>query len=209
MPSLPLSTHRGNPVDIQRRPVSDLNPSAYNPRKDLQPDDAQYQDIERSLDRFGLIDPLIWNARTGNLVGGHQRLKVLIARGTTEVDVSVVDLSLDDEKALNLALNKVTGLWDDHKLFDVLSDLKGDTLTVTGFDPQELAQLAEALSAKPLYEPKLEPEVPQVAVQRVTEKSVQAAQQKQDGRFAGKAKRVADVVCPHCGKQFGVEADRL
>jgi ParB-like chromosome segregation protein Spo0J len=62
----------------------------------------------------------VWNERTGNLIGGHQRLKVLKERGDGEVEVSVVDLDKTKEKALNLALNKISGDWDYPKLKDVL-----------------------------------------------------------------------------------------
>ena len=86
-------------MEIRKVPVSMLNPAAYNPRKNLKPGDAEYQKLARSLDKFGCVEPVVWNERTGNVVGGHQRLKVLIAAGETELDVSVVNLSDADEKA--------------------------------------------------------------------------------------------------------------
>jgi ParB-like chromosome segregation protein Spo0J len=58
---------------------------------------------------------LVWNSRTGNLVGGHQRFKIIKEQGLKEVEVSVVDLDANKEKALNLALNKVRGDWDNEK----------------------------------------------------------------------------------------------
>ena len=97
-------------MQIKRVPITRLNPAAYNPRKDLQPGDPEYQKLARSMTKFGCVEPIIWNERTGNVVGGHQRLKVLIAAGETELDVSVVNLSAEDEKALNLALNKIAGV---------------------------------------------------------------------------------------------------
>lgn len=99
-------------MQIQTVPIDRLNPAPYNPRVDLKPTDAAYRAIVTSLDEFGCVQPLVWNRRTGNLVGGHQRLKVLRARGDTEVQVSVVDLTEPREKALNLALNKVDGRWN-------------------------------------------------------------------------------------------------
>lgn len=66
-------------MEIRRVPVSKLNPAAYNPRKDLQPEDSEYQKLSQSLDRFGCVEPVVWNERTGNVVGGHQRLKILLA----------------------------------------------------------------------------------------------------------------------------------
>lgn len=96
-------------MEIRKVPISLLNAAPYNPRKDLQPGDLEYQKIARSIEKYGCVEPIIWNEKTGNVIGGHQRLKVLAATGAVEVDVSVVQLSLEDEKALNLALNKISG----------------------------------------------------------------------------------------------------
>ena len=115
-------------MEIRKVPISLLNAAPYNPRKDLQPGDLEYQKIARSIEKYGCVEPIIWNEKTGNVIGGHQRLKVLAATGAVEVDVSVVQLSLEDEKALNLALNKISGQWDNEKLSAVLQDLSA------GFD---------------------------------------------------------------------------
>ena len=131
-------------MEIRRVPVSKLNPAAYNPRKDLQPGDAEYKKLARSLDKFGCVEPVVWNERTGNVVGGHQRLKVLIAAGETELDVSVVNLSDADEKALNIALNKIAGEWDTAALTELLQELSANSSideTLTGFDRGELDDL--------------------------------------------------------------------
>lgn len=136
-------------MEIKRVPITRLNPAAYNPRKDLRPGDSEYQKLARSMTKFGCVEPIIWNERTGNVVGGHQRLKVLIAAGETELDVSVVNLSEEDEKALNLALNKIAGSWDDEALSQLLQELAetaGIDETLTGFDPGELDELLESLS---------------------------------------------------------------
>ncbi|MDP8244831.1 MAG: ParB N-terminal domain-containing protein [Candidatus Hinthialibacter antarcticus] len=88
---------------IKTLKLSDINPASYNPRISLQPGDPAYEKLKASMSRFGCVEPLVWNQRTGNLVGGHQRLSVLKNEGVEKVRVSVVDLSLEDEKALNLA----------------------------------------------------------------------------------------------------------
>lgn len=135
-------------MEIKRVPIDRLDPSAYNPRKDLQPGDPAYDKLVRSMDKFGYIEPIVWNQRTGHVVGGHQRLKILIAAGETEADVSVVDLSLTDEKTLNIALNKVGGEWDDDKLSALLEELAQDIdadETLTGFDVQEIGDLLDAV----------------------------------------------------------------
>ncbi|EAG5065240.1 chromosome partitioning protein ParB, partial [Listeria monocytogenes] len=65
-------------MNIQEIEVSKINPAAYNPRIDLMPGDLEYEKLKKSIEEFGYIDPLIWNERTGNLVGGHQRYKILL-----------------------------------------------------------------------------------------------------------------------------------
>ena len=128
---------------IEKRKVTDLLPADYNPRKDLKPGDAEYEKLKRSLEQFGYVEPVIWNKATGRVVGGHQRLKVLIDMGITEVECVVVDMPEDKEKALNIALNKISGDWDKDKLALVIADLQGSDFDVslTGFDPAEIDDL--------------------------------------------------------------------
>lgn len=134
-------------MEIRKVPLSSLSPAAYNPRRDLQPGDAAYEKLARSMEKFGCVEPVVWNQRTGHVVGGHQRLKVLAASGARELDVSVVDLSEEDEKALNLALNKIGGEWDGESLAALLQELSGSVNeALTGFDPGELDELLASLS---------------------------------------------------------------
>lgn len=67
-------------MEIRKVPISLLNAAPYNPRKDLQPGDPEYQKIARSIEKYGCVEPIIWNEKTGNVIGGHQRLKVLGVR---------------------------------------------------------------------------------------------------------------------------------
>jgi len=134
-------------VKIQSIPVERLNAAAYNPRKELRPTDREYKKLARSIDKFGYVEPIIWNERTGNVVGGHQRLKILIASGVKKIDVSVVDLSDQDEKALNIALNKIDGEWDNEKLFALIDELSQSLdATITGFDQEEIDAMIASLS---------------------------------------------------------------
>lgn len=121
--------------------LSKITPAKYNARKDLKPGEKAYEDIKKSIKTFGLVDPLIWNKRTGNLVGGHQRLKILQAEGEKKVRVRVVDLPLAKEKALSLALNKVSGGWDNQKLAGLLADLDDGDILETGFSEEEIEEL--------------------------------------------------------------------
>lgn len=97
---------------IEKKNTADLLPADYNPRKDLKPGDAEYEKLKRSIEQFGYVEPVIWNQTTGRVIGGHQRLKVLMDMGMTEVDCVVVALDEEKEKALNIALNKISGDWD-------------------------------------------------------------------------------------------------
>lgn len=128
---------------IEKKKVTDLIPADYNPRKDLKPGDKEYEKLKRSIHEFGYVDPLIWNQHTRRLVGGHQRLKVLKDMGIEDVDVVIVDMGEEKEKALNVALNKISGDWDKDKLMLLITDLQGEDFDVslTGFDPEELDDL--------------------------------------------------------------------
>lgn len=126
-------------VEIKMIPLDMINPAPYNPRKDLQPEDTEYKKLERSIDEFGYVDPIVWNELTGNMVGGHQRYKILKNKGCTETDVSVVHLDTVKEKALNIALNKVSGEWDEEKLETLLKELESEIdLAITGYDINEI-----------------------------------------------------------------------
>jgi ParB-like chromosome segregation protein Spo0J len=128
---------------IETLDIKKLKPAAYNPRKDLKPGDPEYDKLKKSILEFDYINPIIWNKRSGNVVGGHQRLKILKEQGEKLLQVSVVDLSPDKEKVLNLALNKNSGEWDFPKLKDILEELDtGDLdIEVTGFDVDEIENL--------------------------------------------------------------------
>ncbi len=128
---------------IEKKNTKELLSADYNPRKDLKPGDKEYEKLKRSIEQFGYVEPVIWNQTTGRVVGGHQRLKVLIDMGMTEVDCVVVELSEEKEKALNVALNKISGEWDNDKLALLISDLQGADFDVslTGFEPAELESL--------------------------------------------------------------------
>ena len=130
-------------MEIQKIPAARLNPAAYNPRVDLKPGDKEYEKLKRSINEFGYVEPVIWNRQTGNVVGGHQRLKVLMDLGQTEIDCVVVDLDLAREKALNIALNKIQGDWDEDKLAAIMADFDAEAFDVslTGFDANEVDAL--------------------------------------------------------------------
>ena len=137
-------------MKIEKVNISKLNPAEYNPRKNLQPGDAEYEKLKRSMEQFGYVEPVIWNKTTGRVIGGHQRLKVLVDLGLKEVDCVVVEMDEEREKALNIALNKINGEWDTDKLAMLISDLQGSDFDVslTGFEEAEIADLFEKTGEK-------------------------------------------------------------
>jgi len=141
-------------MDIQKITVDKLNPAKYNPRKNLKPGDSEYEKLKRSIETFGYVEPVIWNRKTGNIVGGHQRLTVLQQLGATEIDCVVVDKTEEEEKALNIALNKVSGEWDMPKLAELLEDLDKSMFDVslTGFDVAEIEDLFSKVHDKEVKE---------------------------------------------------------
>ena len=128
----------------EKRRLSDLKPAEYNPRKALTPEDKDYQDIKRSIEQFGYVDPIIIN-EDGTIISGHQRRTVLLDLGWEEVEVVVVSLTKNDEKALNVALNKIDGEWDEKALKDLLVelDLEEYDFTLSGYTQKELEDLIE------------------------------------------------------------------
>ena len=126
-----------------KKKITDLIPADYNPRKDLKPGDPDYEKLKHSMKEFGYVDPIIWNQQTGRVVGGHQRLKILQNEGIKEAECVVVNLDEEKEKALNIALNKISGDWDKDKLALLMTDLQASDLDIslTGFDEDEISDL--------------------------------------------------------------------
>ena len=129
-------------AELKMLPVEALRPAEYNPRKKLKPGDKEYEKIKASIEEYGFADPLVVNADM-TIIGGHQRLSCAIDLGYTEVPCAVVDVDKTREKALNIALNKITGAWDETLLADLLKDIQDSNFDLgkTGFDPPEIETL--------------------------------------------------------------------
>ena len=140
-------------AELKVLPVSVLRPAEYNPRKKLKPGDKEYEKIKHSIEEFGFADPLVVNSDM-TIIGGHQRLTVAMELGYTEVPCAVVDVDKVREKALNIALNKITGAWDDTLLAELLEDIKEAdfNLDLTGFEVPEVDQLLSKLYDKDVKE---------------------------------------------------------
>lgn len=140
-------------AELKVLPVTVLRPAAYNPRKKLKPGDKEYEKIKASIEEFGFADPLVVNSDM-TIIGGHQQLTVAMALGYTEVPCAVVDVDKVREKALNIALNKITGAWDDSLLADLLKDIENSDFDLgkTGFDPPEIETLFNKVHSKDVTE---------------------------------------------------------
>lgn len=126
---------------FEKRKLTELKYASYNPRKALQPGDPEYDKIRRSIQEFGYVDPIIIN-KDNTIIGGHQRATVLQNIGFDEVDVVVVEVDKTKEKALNIALNKISGEWQMDKLKDLLEELESQIdLGITGFEDDEIIEI--------------------------------------------------------------------
>lgn len=126
-------------MEIQKIDINKLIPATYNPRKDLKPNDEEYIKIKNSIINFGYVEPVIIN-KDFTVIGGHQRLKVLKELNYEKIECIVVDLDKTQEKALNIALNKISGEWNTEKLENLLQELLQENFDVnlTGFDSEEI-----------------------------------------------------------------------
>lgn len=123
--------------------LSEIKPAPYNPRVELTAKDQEYKALDASIEEHGLVLPLIVNLRDNCLIGGHQRLSVLLAEGETETNAVVVDMDEAQAKALCIALNKLDGDWDYGKLAELLQDLieEQENLASTGFTQKDIDEL--------------------------------------------------------------------
>lgn len=168
-------------VDVQQ-----LNSAPYNPRFDLQPGDIKYDNLKLSVMKNGMIQPIVWNEITGNVVGGNQRLKILKEIGATKVMCAVVRYqTIEEEMAACIALNKAQGRWEDAlliQLFDKLDRNSAD-YEAMGFDKEEVEHLLcglDALEDEQIFDLAQEPE-----------------------------KKPPMVKCPCCGKKFEERENRV
>jgi len=143
-------------MKIVQYKVKDVKPAKYNPRKIS---DSAFEGLKESLKKFGLVDPLIVNTRTGVLVGGHQRLKAAEAVGMKTVPVVEIDLSPAEEKALNITLNNqaISGEYSEgiaELLEEIQSEFGDDYMSQLNLDSQSLVQALESsISQDDEFEP--------------------------------------------------------
>jgi len=136
-------------MKIEKIKISELNPAEYNPRRMT---NKQYEDLKNSLEKFGLVDPIIVN-NDNTVIGGHQRLKIIKELGATEVPTVRLNLSKEDEKELNIRLNKNTGEFD----LDILANnFDMEELKDWGFKEIELGFNIDKIDSEDPYTKKIE-----------------------------------------------------
>jgi DNA modification methylase len=164
----------------------------YNPRKISE---AELEKLKNSIKKFGYVELVIFNQKTNTIVGGHQRLKALKELGFTEVECVIGSWTEAEEKELNIALNKISGEWDDDKLSALLLDIKdtGD-IEATGFDGDELNKLL--LKAQPDGEVEEDDFDAEAAAANIKEPTTKPGDLYQLGRhrlLCGDSTKLADV----------------
>ena len=140
-------------MEFKKLPIGELIPASYNPRKRLKAGDREYEKIKNSILEFGYVDPVIVN-KDLTVIGGHQRITVLKDLGHTDISCVVIDIDKTKEKALNVALNKISGEWNKELLADLIQELQflDYDVSFTGFDPPELEQLFSEVHSKEIKE---------------------------------------------------------
>lgn len=140
-------------MEFKKLKIKDLIPASYNPRKELKPGDTEYEKIKNSITEFGYVEPVIVNIDM-TIIGGHQRVNVLKSLGYKEIECIIIEIDKTKEKALNIALNKITGEWNKELLADLIADLQDSDFDVgfTGFEPPEIEQLFNTVHDKKVTE---------------------------------------------------------
>ena len=149
--------------ELRIMPVDQIRPADYNPRVALKPGDPEYEKLRASIADLGVIDPLVWNESTWHLVAGHQRLTVLMNEGKKDAPVFVVHLSEEKERQANIALNRISGRFDEDKLKSVLKGLSPAAVKLAGFDPKAL----RPMDIEPIIREDEPPEPPQISISKL------------------------------------------
>lgn len=130
-------------MELKKIKIKEIKLADWNPREITA---EELKSLQESIDKFGYVVPILWNEKTGNIIGGHQRFKVLSSKLKPNdlIEVVVVSLDVPQEKALNIALNKIGGKWDELRLANLINDIKKENLDLidyTGFQEDELRDL--------------------------------------------------------------------
>lgn len=157
-------------LSITYVPLNELKPAPYNPRRASK---TEFAALKRSLKKFGWAEPIVVNKRSGFIVGGHMRMLAAVELGMTDAPVVYVDLDEKAEKSLNIALNKISGEFDEDMLSELLMELDGEMLELTGFTEDELHDLnADPFDEEPDPKESKEPKAKSYTTAELREKAL-------------------------------------
>src|SRR5450759_1757114 len=134
--------------NIEQVPIDELHPDPANPRRIS---DEELDALERSIRQFGFVEPVLARREDATVIGGHQRLLAARRLGLTNVPVIWLDLSAEQGRLLSLALNKISGSWDDALLARLLAELQSVSdldVSLSGFDEVEVKELLRSLETR-------------------------------------------------------------
>lgn len=137
---------------VEDVPIDRLRPDPANPRRI---GEDELDSLERSLRQFGFVQPVVARREDGIVIGGHQRLVAARRLGLTSVPVIWLDVSVEQARLLGLALNRISGSWDDALFARLLADLQATPdldLTLSGFGDDEVRDLRAAQEARAIVE---------------------------------------------------------
>jgi len=195
---------------VVKMKLSELKPAEYNPRKIT---DEAFAGLGNSISRFGLLSHIVWNKRTGNIVGGHQRYKHLVEMGETETEVIVVDLDDNEEVALNITLNNKAIRGDFTK--DVVDQLRvSEAQLGSAFKQIGLLDLYEHLRSRG-FEKKVKEKLEKMPKERPEKKDGQGQSQDQGSDATNPPEKpVGDkpqavLTCPECKSQWKLQNNEV
>ena len=135
-------------LTVDEVPIDQLRPDPANPRR-ISEDELDA--LERSLRQFGFVQPVLARREDRTVIGGHQRLGAARRLGLTTVPVTWLDVTVEQARILGLALNKISGSWDDALLARLLADLGATPdvdLSLSGFGEDEIGDLLRKLEVR-------------------------------------------------------------
>lgn len=191
-------------IEIRKMKLDDLKPAEYNPR--IISDEA-FQGLGHSIDRFGMLSYIVWNKRSGNIVGGHQRCKHLLEIGEEEADVVVVDLDDNEEVALNITLNNRSIRGDFTK--EVMGQLMTSEAQIgSAFKEIGLLNLFAELSEQGLDKKEKEKK-PKITEEKAGKKEKNSEVGLNDKKPDISDQAVAVIVCPRCSSQWRLTDNKV
>ena len=179
---------RGMAMDIVEVRLADLVPADYNPRRGLSL--GEKRALRNSIQKFGMVYPLVVNKRNNVIVGGHQRYAELKELGVETVPVVWVDMDEEQEKRANIQLNSIEADWDLEKLQEVVYPWTTDEVEDVGFTRVEASALLAGIYMNPDKKAQMLAELREAR---------QALKEEEPPEEHKDEKEVKFLTCPKCG----------